>query len=300
MTKPTFLGIAIPAYKRVDLLGRLLDSIKTNFPIVVSDNGGHLPADFKGRYAHVQFLTGPEVPVLQNWNRAARGLNTEWIIMPGDDDLYYPKSFTEIEEVLRQRPSSDIVFFGHKIIDENDNVRETWRPVTGVYSAPKGFNFVRMGVPARPPSIVFRSELYRELGGFSEKFKVTAGDNHFYQRACLIGEMQFSDKVVSGYRVWNAGSTSQTVATRAWMQEIDLWCAEIQAFAKAQTSFTYPVTLRDEVYLANLRSGIGALKERGGYLSAWRHVMNNRYPFKASLPSQAKLLAHLLIPLIRR
>ena len=39
MTERPFLGIAIPAYKRTELLDRLLNSIRSDAPIVVSDNG---------------------------------------------------------------------------------------------------------------------------------------------------------------------------------------------------------------------------------------------------------------------
>jgi len=296
VTGPTLLGIAIPAYKRPDLLGRLLASIDGPFPITVSDNGGNLPADFKTRHASVNFLCGTEVPVLSNWNRAAASQSSDWIIMPGDDDLYYPDSFETIERVLQANPTADIVFFGHHIIDEHDRICETWQPQYALLDAPFGFESIRMGAPARPPSIVFRRRLYEQLGGFSEDFRITAGDNHFYQRASLVGRVLFSPHVVSGYRVWNAGSTASTIATPGWLREIDQWCTDVQAFSRKHTTYYYSDALRDEIYMANLRAGIRALKERGQYASAWRHVAGSRYPFRASVAAQAKLLAHLLLP----
>lgn len=296
MTDPCLLGIAIPAYKRTALLDRLLRSIETDFPVTVSDNGGNLPSDFKDTHPSVHFLTGPEVPVLRNWNRVADSQTSEWVIMPGDDDLYYPGSFPTIERTLQAHPSADIVFFGHHIIDEHDQVRETWQPETRLLRAPHGFDAIRLGAPARPPSIVFRKRLFDQLGGFNEQFTVTAGDNHFYQRASLIGNVLFCAEVVSGYRVWTAGSTRQTIATPEWLHEIDLWCDYVQQFASTHTNYQYTDALRDEIYTANLRAGIGALKSRGQYLGAWRHLLNNRYPSRASTVSQAKLLAHLLLP----
>lgn len=299
MNQPPFLGVAIPAYKRTELLDRLLCSIQSDVPIVVSDNGGHLPNEFKAKHARVRFLGGQEVPVLKNWNRAARGLDSEWIVMPGDDDLYYPNSFHTIERTLRGCPSADIVFFGHHIIDEQDAVTSSWRPEAELLPAPAGFERIRMGAPARPPSIVFRSRVFNELGGFNEEFAVTAGDNHFYQRASLIGNALFSPEIVSGYRVWNSGSTMSTISTRDWMKEIDLWCASVQEFAHRQSSYKYKNSLHDEIYVANLRAGIHALKQRGQYVEAWRHLFANRYPYRASPKSQAKLLAHLILPRLK-
>lgn len=291
-----FLGVAIPAYKREGLLGRLLDSIHAVLPIVVSDNGGHLSDAFKVRYPEVRFLVGPEVTVLKNWNRAASALDTEWIVMPGDDDLYYPDSFAIMAERLRAHPMADIAYFGHHIINEQDTVTSSWQPAAALLTAPAGFEQIRLGAPARPPSIAFRSALFQRLGGFNETFAVTAGDNHFYQRASLIGHTLFAPDIVSGYRVWNAGSTMSTIATSAWMREIDFWCRNVQEFAEHQSSYHYKDSLRDEIYTANLRAGIGALKSRGQHLGAWRHLLANRYPYRASPLSQAKLLAHLLLP----
>jgi len=295
----SFLGIAIPAYKREGLLGRLLDSIRADIPIVVSDNGGHLSDAFKAHYPAVRFLVAPEVAVLKNWNRAASMLDTKWVVMPGDDDLYYPDSFALMIEQLHAHPTADIVFFGHHIIDEYDQVLDTWHPEAGLLLAPQGFDRIRLGASERPPSIAFRKQLFDRLGGFNEQFTVTAGDNHFYQCASLIGTVLFCPEVVSGYRVWPAGSTQQTISTPKWLREIDLWCDGVSKFALANTDYLYTDALRDEIYIANLRAGIGALKSGGQYFDAWRHLLSNRYPYRASLFSQAKLLAHLLLPYLK-
>lgn len=293
------LGIAIPTYKREMMLGRLLRSIQGDYPVVVSDNGGYLSEVFKERFPQVRFLAGDEVAVLENWNRAANALDTEWIVMPGDDDLYYSDSFAVIVEQLRDLSDADIVFFGHHIIDEYDLIKTTWKPASRRLVAPCGFYEVRHGTPARPPGIVFKAAMFRRLGGFSEVFRVTAGDNDFYQRATLIGNVAFVDQVVTGYRVWTSGSTQQTIATQDWLQEIDLWCVRVRRFAIEQAGYAYPRSLQDDIYLANLRAGIRALKERGSYWAAWRHFFCSRYPFRASILGQLKLFAHLLLPLPR-
>ena len=297
-TKPgkPLLGIAVPAYKRESMLGRLLDSIQAEWPIVVSDNGGHLSDGFKARYPRVRFLAGTEVTVLENWNRAAEALDTEWIIMPGDDDLYYPESFRTIVNYLERHSGADIAFFGHHIIDEEDRIKSAWKPDARELPAPDGFSEVRRGTPARPPGIVFKAELFRRLGGFSTAFKVTAGDNDFYQRATLIGQVACIDQIVTGYRVWEFGSTRQTIATPEWMREIDLWCDRVRRFALDIGSAVYPRSLQDDIYLDNLQAGIRALKERGGYLAAWRHFFSSRYPFRTSALGQIKLIAHLVLP----
>lgn len=278
------------------MLERLLSSLNTNFPVVVSDNGGWLPADFKGRHSSVLFIEDCEVPVMKNWNRAAAAHSSEWIVMPGDDDLYYSESFSLMERVIHRNPTADIIFFGHHIINERDEIIDTWQPSPAFMRPPEGFISVKRGIPARPPSILFKSSIYKRLGGFSEVFKITAGDNDFYQRACLVGNTVFANEVVSGYRVWSDGSTAQSIATKEWLKEVDLWCNRIREFAALNANYKYSAALGDEIYIENMRAGIRLLKRQHGYISAWKHFLGNRYPCHATPLSQVKLLAHLSLP----
>lgn len=298
MPSLALLGIAIPSYNRPDLLARLLDSIDASLPISVSDNGAFLDEAFHARYPQVRFITQQAVVTMwQNWNRAARAVEAEWIVLPGDDDLYNRGAFDTIEHALRLHPTADIVFFGHDLIDEHDRVIETWQPEAAVLAAPNGFERVRLGVPARPPGIVVRKAVFDRLGGFCEDFHGTASDNDFYQRVAMLGTSVFVPDVVCAYRVWTSAGTTLTIATRSWLDDIDLWTRRMQEFAARQGGCAYPPGLRDDVYMANLRAGIHALKKRaGGYAAAWRHVAAARYPLRAHPLSHLKLLVQLLLP----
>jgi glycosyltransferase involved in cell wall biosynthesis len=293
----TLLGIAVPSYKRPDLLARLLDSIDAHWPVVVSDNGAYLDEAFKARHPSVGFVVQPQVvSPASNWNRAAQAIDADWIVMPGDDDLYYPSSFAIIEQAIRANPDAAIFFFGHHIIDECDRITGTWQPPALALASPEGFERVRLGVPARPPGIVFRREVFERLRGFGEEFKVTASDNDFYQRATLLGQTVFVPDVVCGYRVWSSGSTAQAIASREWLDDVDLWSSRVQAFAATDAGYRYPDSLRDEVYMANLRAGVRAAKISRGWAAGWRHAARARYPWRASPVSQFKLLAQLMLP----
>lgn len=291
-----FLGIAIPTYKREELLGRLLNSIPDGPSIIVCDNGGHLSGSFKKKYTKVRFIVETEASSARNWNRAASALDTEWIVMPGDDDLYYKNSFCDVAEELQRYPTSMIALFGHYTIDYQDNIISKWQPSNSIAEAPFGFDKIKYGVEARPPSIFFRSELYKQLGGFNENFNVTAADCHFYQRASLIGATLYSNKIVSGYRVWDSSATNLMITSHDWMVDIDYWTRDIQKFAQKHTKYNYKDALRDEVFLRNMLSGIVAFKLRNRYTDAWRHLLEHRYPYRASLATQIKLLAHLMLP----
>lgn len=293
------LGVAIPAYKREDTLSRLLDSIGQAAPVCVSDNGSHLSEEFKSNFPWVKFLSDAEVPVLANWNRAARGMDTDWIVMPGDDDLYYVDSFEKIKLGIARYPDADILFFGHHIIDETDNISSTWIPAEGSYSPPNGLRPLMGGVMARPPSIVFKSALFAKLGGFCSDFVVTAGDSDFYQRAALVGKVAFVSEVVSGYRVWASGSTKQTIATQAWLKEIEYWCSRIRALSIQSGFMAYDKSAVDRVYMSNLQAGVRVLLSRRQWKQAWLHVLKARYPFRARFKEHIRLALMLFVGVVR-
>lgn len=296
MNESAFLNIVIPAYKREELLGKLLNSIGMVVPVIVIDNGGHLSEAFTSKYKNIKFISGPEVDMFSNWNRAALASDSEWVLMPGDDDLYYEESMSIIKNELMAHPSADIVFFGHNIINGQDEIQSTWVPGCVLLDPPMGFEVLRRGTPARPPAIAFKKNLFEKLNGFSEEFKITAADNDFYQRASLVGRTAFIDKVVAGYRVWENGATKQTIATQDWLREIDLWCDRMRDFSQKNTEYCYPRSLKDGIYLDNLRVGINTLKKHKGHRAAWKHFRNSRYPFLANPVAQLKLLLALLMP----
>jgi 23S rRNA (adenine2503-C2)-methyltransferase len=94
----------------------------------------------------------------------------------------------------------------------------------------------------------------------------------------------------------NLGARRLTVSTSGLVPQIrELTKLKLQVGLAISLHATTDA-LRDEIYTANLRAGIGALKTRGNYRGAWHHLLASRYPYRASLLSQAKLLIHLLLP----
>src|ERR1044072_4054338 len=97
MRKEIFISICIPAYKNVDFLKRLLDSIAiqtySNYEIIICDDSpDESVAEFiKSRsvlkniryHRNVSSLGTPE-----NWNECIRRANGEWIKIMHDDDWF--------------------------------------------------------------------------------------------------------------------------------------------------------------------------------------------------------------------
>lgn len=299
------VAVAIPTYKRENLLRKLIASIPETWTICISDNGSSMvPLDIPlpGIVSHASSL----IPMFANWNRALSLVpgDATHVFIPSDDDLFLPNAGEVVQRAVTTHPDADMFVFGCNFFDEHGH---SWAGYCAEsltqHEAGAGFHVFARGVSARMPGVLLRKSFLDQIGGFDEGFELTGADSELIQRALLLGRTVFVPETIGLYRIWAGSLTHARVATDQWMREIDLWVDKVGKLLLAgHQPLERPVNIaryKDEIYIANLRSGIHALKRGGRYLAAWRHVVSRRYPFHASLLSQAKLLAHLLLPLPR-
>jgi len=291
-------GLAVPTYNRISELLKLLDSIPNSVNIYVSDNGGTVPSSIQDTYSNLTIKKNlPVVQMFSNWNLAANLVTEEWLAVPSDDDIYFPGSFNLFEKYSSQHQEMDMIIFGHNVIDANDKIIGTWSPDdVQICIPPSGFIKFRYGVNARMPSIFIKTSLFHKLGGFCEEFSFTASDSDFLQRASLIANILFVPEVISGYRVWEGGATSDKIGTHEWMLQIDHWCNRISNFCNEQSINLYSSKIHDEIYGQNLLGGIANLKKNRGYHATWSHFRKCRYPVRATLRTQLRLIYWLIRP----
>ena len=289
-TELSLIGVAVPTYNRPDYLKILLQSIPACVPVVVSENGLHLTPEFKAEFPAVQFcVTDQILEPLQNWNTAVRKQSTRWVAIPGDDDVYDFGAFEVVRRHIDQNPTAEMIVCGHRVIDQHGNQSSGWASDAGFFPRPGGFQIFKYGVDARMPSIFFKKSLFERLNGFDERFLITAGDSDFLQRATLIGDCYFAPDLISRYRVWKGGTTSQKIATLGWMQDIELWCNSVERFDKIQGTGLYSQKIRDEIWLRNLIAGLSAIKEKPTVLSRIRYLRACTIPRHGLLQSYLRL-----------
>lgn len=289
------LSVCIPTYNRPTELENLLRSIPPHVAINVSDNGNSLGSEYRDRYPGIVFASpgnsSDVIPVYANWNAAARMASTEWLMLPSDDDIYYPNSFQTVFSSIQENSGADIFIFGHHIIGENYEVLRTWQPQARAVQAPDGFEDVKFGVEARMPSIVIKRSAMEHLGFFDENYVLTASDSELIQRALLKLNVVFVPNVVSGYRVWAQSLTRTTQATSAWMTEIDLWgCKMAKLLGEFPKYKNEALLVRDELYGRNLVSGLHALRAKGDGRRCMQHFRASRFPHAARWTTKAKIL----------
>jgi|SRR6185437_9703708 len=137
MKDSPLISICIPAYKHVDFLKRLLDSIFTqtfkNFEIVITDDSPDdgveklLQNYFSEKeiryYKNLQPLGTPE-----NWNAAIRKANGEWIkVMHNDDWFASENSLKLFFEAIKQNPGSHFFFSAFQNVEVSSGKKEVVR-----------------------------------------------------------------------------------------------------------------------------------------------------------------------------
>ncbi len=299
MTKNS-IGIAIPTYKRQTQLTNLLASIPKELKIYVSDNGATLTNTFIKQHPWVTFnvLIGNPVTMYTNWNIVVRMTKEEWVVIPSDDDIYYDDSFKIIKSQTDKYSGTDIIVFGHNIVDKDYNIIDRWVPSSlMLYDPPYGFGEFKYGVQARLPSIVIRRSLLIDLGLFDENFQITAADSYLVQQALLKGKSVFVPEVVSGYRVWPNSATSATIGTIEWMEDIDKWCKSLHMHLLSTNEYSHEaLKIYSEIYARNLCAGIKNVRKNKGITGGWAHLLRCKYPYQALPKTQLRLWFNLIKP----
>lgn len=288
------IGVAIPSFKREKYLRILLATIPDDIDVVVSDNGNNYSTEFREEFSGCKFIgTNRVVDVIENWNNAASNLETEWICVASDDDIFFHNSFEMVEKYLLLYPDAELFIFGHKNINEHGDEINTWKinkPV--IADAPGGYDVFKYGVDARVIGVFFKRDLYNRIGKFDERYKVTASDSDFIQLALLNAKSVVVPEVVAGYRVWTSSMTGQLITTKEWHHEVRYWQTKIakelqdREFTKAEIRKN-----TNEVIARNLLAGLTSLRKRNADLfTSLNFLRQFQYPVFASVKTHLKIL----------
>lgn len=120
MNKSPFISICIPAYKHVDYLERLLDSVSTqtftDFEIVITDDSPDNSVEFLlqkfSSILNLYYYKNPQpLGTPENWNEAIRKANGTWIKLMHNDDWFATNDALQIfYENIRQHPEAVFLF----------------------------------------------------------------------------------------------------------------------------------------------------------------------------------------------
>jgi glycosyltransferase involved in cell wall biosynthesis len=121
MEKQVLISICIPAYKRVDFLKRLLDSISIqsfrDYEVVISDDSPgeevkEMICGYTDRLSSIVYKRNtPSLGMPSNWNQSIRMAKGEWIKLMHDDDWFNgPDALQQYASAAQNNPGGAFIF----------------------------------------------------------------------------------------------------------------------------------------------------------------------------------------------
>lgn len=289
------LSICIPTYKRLDYLKSLVENIPSEYQVCISDNGNYIPNNFFNRpnvkVKHLQSV----VPMFSNWNNAIEMVETEWFIIPGDDDIVLPDKLSLIENLTEEFSDCAYIAFAYDIIDENGKIIGGWYPSkTTKYTEKEGLMSIIRNVPFRWPALVINTHKSRNIGNFDESFSFTAGDSLYLQTLAAKYPIAIVNEIAGQYRVWGNGFTNQRICTKEWFDLIDLWQQKLSIIIEKEAIIVNCNKVHDLAIFDNLITALSVnknstLKDRCNFVK----VIG--WPKSIGIGNHLRLLKYILV-----
>lgn len=131
------ISICIPAYKHIDYLERLLNSISTqsfkDFEVVITDDSPDdrveiLLKKFSLDFEIFYYKNEVSLGTPENWNEAIRKSNGNWIkLMHNDDWFATDDALQTFYEAIQQNPSTDFFFSAFQNVEANSGKKQIVR-----------------------------------------------------------------------------------------------------------------------------------------------------------------------------
>jgi len=132
-----FISICIPAYKHIDFLERLLNSILTqtfkDFEVVITDDSPDdtveiLLKKFTPNFKIYYYKNKIALGTPENWNEAIRKANGDWIkLMHNDDWFATDDALQTFYNAILQNPSSNFFFSAFQNVEVNSGTKQVVR-----------------------------------------------------------------------------------------------------------------------------------------------------------------------------
>jgi glycosyltransferase involved in cell wall biosynthesis len=136
MSDQVEISICIPAYKRVEYLTRLLDSIAeqdfNSFEVILTDDSpgaevSELLEDYSDEFPFVYQKNQHPMGMPQNWNEAIRLARGKWIKLMHDDDWFARPDALERLSILAEKEPDAMIFCGYSdVLLKSGKKKKRW------------------------------------------------------------------------------------------------------------------------------------------------------------------------------
>lgn len=159
------ISICIPAFKRIEFLQRLLDSIViqtfTNFEVVVTDDSPNGEVNdlcqlYKKQLPIVYYKNAANLNTPENWNEGIRKAKGSWIKLMHDDDWFSDSmSLQAFADATAATPKAQFIFSAYtNVYEETGKMKNMFLPLFWKKALEKDPNILISDNVIGPPSVV--------------------------------------------------------------------------------------------------------------------------------------------------
>ena len=183
--------IAIPTYKRTDLLVYALDSCLSqkdynDFEILVVDNnperGDETERLMLSKYnkPNIAYYKNSEnLGMTGNWNKLYVLARTEWVVMLHDDDMLYPDFMKRMNKVVENDKEAACIFSCYNSIDDETGLQPERQKCPTKIMTLKETDYLTGCHLHAPLGMTCKRDIVIELGGFNPDYYPSL-DFHFH------------------------------------------------------------------------------------------------------------------------
>jgi glycosyltransferase involved in cell wall biosynthesis len=232
---PIAVSAIIPLYNQERFIAATLDSaLAQDYPgleiLLVddgsTDGGGAIAECYAARHPdRIRLLQHPEGinrGVSATRNLAISEARGDWVAFLDADDLWHPEKLIRQMSFLATCPEAGVCYTLANVIREGRG--EAFIPeeeIVGTTSLPplagdRFLQIVLVQVNFIFSSIMVRTDLLRDIGGFDEKLPFQSEDRVMVAQVAARGEIACLPEVLCSYRAHDASYTSGVIAARIW------------------------------------------------------------------------------------
>ncbi len=200
----------IPTYKRPQWLKRSVKSVLrqsfADFEILIADNASGEETDavtqaFMQQDKRIKLLKhSTNIGAIANFQAALMQVSTPYVCFLPDDDFFAPFFFAETVPLFNSHPDIAFCGGGGVKVDKHYAVssitpNHPFIPPSGYYAPPHGlFAYLRSSFAISFPSLLFRTDLLKVIGGFDLKIRNGADEHLISQCAARYPVYLITDR----------------------------------------------------------------------------------------------------------
>jgi glycosyltransferase involved in cell wall biosynthesis len=184
---PSLISIITPSYNRAAMIGEAVDSVQAqDYPlvehIIIDGDSTDGTLDILRPYSRLKILSAPDNGMYDALNKGLNIAGGDIIGFLNTDDYYAPGAFTQVINLLEQRPTDAIAAQAAYTRHGKDNTRSVFRK--SVLLTPRVFwREITYGEPAFN-AWFFHRRVFERIGEFDGRYRI-AGDREFLLRFAL-------------------------------------------------------------------------------------------------------------------